>query len=146
MGGYGSILYAVSSPTQFRAAFSLSGSLFSEESSDIDARRPAYGRIFGGVFGEPFDKARFLDWNVFMRLDRGGEAVKHQSFWLMSGDDDFPSIVSGTFKLHRALRQRGIESELRIVDGEHTWELWKEAVSPALTWLSEWRLNASCPK
>ena len=143
MGGYGAVLYAESRPDLFTAAFSLSGSLFSDEPADIERRRVAMGRIYDGVFGQPFDAQRFLDWNVFTRLNRSEALLKSQSFWLLSGDDDFPSILSGTVRFHQALRAKGIASELNVVEGGHTWELWSRQIVPALRWLST-RLAERC--
>jgi S-formylglutathione hydrolase FrmB len=143
MGGYGAVIQGLSHPDHYAAVFSLSGSLFSEDARDIETRRPAYGRIFEGVFGEPFDTRRFLDWNVFMRLDRGGEAVAKLPFWLLAGDNDFSSILSGTVRFHQELRRRGHTSELRVVKGGHDWVLWSDTINPALSWLSG-RLKASC--
>jgi len=143
MGGYGAVLYAVSRPDLFSAAFSLSGSLFSDDAADIESRRAAYGRIYDGVFGLPFDAQRFLDWNVFTRLNRGSAALDGLSFWLHAGDDDFPSILLGTVRFHQALRRKGIASKLHVVEGGHSWEMWSRQVGPALGWLSG-RLKERC--
>jgi enterochelin esterase family protein len=143
MGGYGAVLYALSDPDRFAAAFSLSGSLFGEDAREIAARRAAYERIFEGAFGAPFDVQRFLDWNVFMRLERNAAAVRRLSFWLMAGEDDFVSIRNGTIRLHAELQRRGIPSELAIVKGGHTWDIWQNEVSPALSWLSA-HLDPAC--
>ncbi len=144
MGGYGAMLYALDRPDLFASVFSLSGSLFSEASGDIERRKPAYERIYGGVFGSPFDEKRFLAWNVFMRLDR--PSLRHQplAIWLSAGDRDFPSILDGTVRMHNELGKRSIPSELHIMKGEHTWELWNAAVEPALEWLSD-HLASECP-
>ena len=136
MGGYGAIMYAFSHPDRYAAAFSLSGSLFSELPADIERRRPAYERIYAGVFGRPFDETRFLSWNVFKLLDRLAPPRALPRIWLAAGDNDFPSIHEGTIRLHQVLRQRGDRSELHIVAGEHTWELWRTGVDQALKWLS----------
>lgn len=144
MGGYGAMLYALDRPDLFASVFSLSGSLFSEAPDDIERRKPAYERIYGGVFGRPFDEKRFLAWNVFMRLDRPSLRAQPLAIWLAAGDRDFPSILDGTVRLHNELGKRSIPSELHIMKGEHTWELWNAAVEPALEWLSG-HLASECP-
>lgn len=141
MGGYGAMLFALDRPDLFAAAFSLSGSLFSERPDEIELRRVNYERIYEGVFGTPFDVARFLQWNVFARLDRPREAVP--AIWLSAGDKDFPAILAGTVRLHQELRRRNLPSELRISAGAHDWDYWKSAVEPALEWLTP-RLDATC--
>ena len=144
MGGFGAMVYAFDHPDLYVAAFSLSGSLFSDRQDDIEARKSRYGQMFGGVYGEPFDQDRFRSWTVFNKLDHANPDIKKLSVWLAAGDEDFSAILSGTARLHQELVSRGISSELRIYDGDHTWRLWSTAVDPALSWLSA-RLDPSCP-
>lgn len=141
MGGYGAMLYAFERPDLFAAAFSLSGSLFSEQAADIAARRQSYERIYEGVFGVPFDERRFLAWNVFTRLDR--PRAKTPAVWLAAGDRDFPSILAGTVRFHEELRRRGHDSHLHILPGEHSWAFWEQTVDQALSWLSA-QLDPAC--
>ena len=136
MGGFGAMVYAFGRPDLYAAAFSLSGSLFSDQPHDIAARKSRYAHMFGGVYGEPFDEARFKSWNAFSKLAGAGEAAKKVSVWLAAGDEDFSSILGGTVRFHQELLQHGVSSELRILDGAHTWSLWSAAVDPALSWLS----------
>jgi enterochelin esterase family protein len=146
MGGYGAVLYAFERPDLFAAAFSLSGSLFTEVPPLMLARRRERGErgeLFGGVYGEPFDNARFQAWTVFARLDRLVAAAQRPALWLAAGDDDFPSILSGTVRLHQELKRRGIASTLRIDDASHDWTYWRAAADAALSWLSP-RLASSC--
>ena len=143
MGGYGAMLYALSHPEMFKAAVSLSGSLFSDIPAEIEARRPFYESVLPGIYGEPFDAGRFRSWTVFARLEATRNDATQPAVWLAAGDGDFAGILSGTARLHQELRRRKIESNLRIYGGGHTWELWSMAIDPALTWLSP-RLDANC--
>ena len=143
MGGFGAMVYAFDHPELYSAAFSLSGSLFSEQADDIAARRGRYAQMFGGVYGEPFDEARFRSWTAFAKLDKAGPEAKKVAVWLAAGDDDFPALLSGTVRFHQELQRRSVSSELRIYDGAHTWALWSSAVDPALSWLSA-RLDPGC--
>lgn len=143
MGGFGALLYALDRPDLFRAAFSLSGSLFDNTAADMERRASLYERIFEGVYGVPFDARRFLDWNVFGKLDSPKLKAYPISVWLSAGDRDFPAILAGTVRMHSELTRRGLDSELRVVPGEHTWALWQASVEPALAWLSA-HLDPSC--
>jgi S-formylglutathione hydrolase FrmB len=145
MGGYGAMLYALERPDLYSSAFSLSGSLFSEDPADIEKRRTAYERIYQGVFGAPFNAEKFLASNVFLKLDR---TKRHQSdfaVWLAAGNRDFPSILEGTTRMNAELKRRSILSELHVLEGDHSWALWQTTVEPALIWLSG-RLVATCAK
>ena len=143
MGGFGAVLYALDRPDLFKAAFSLSGSLFSNKPEDIERRMPNYERMFEGVYGVPFDTGRFLKWNVFGKLDSPKLETNRVALWLSAGDKDFASILSGTIRLHDELSRRNFVSELHVMQGDHTWPLWQEAVQPALMWLSA-RLDPQC--
>lgn len=135
MGGYGAMLAATERPDLYGMAFSLSGSIFSDDAADIDRRQSAYVRIFDGAFGAPFDRVIFLRWNIFRRLDGAAFRSHPPKVWLSAADHDFPSIVSGTVRLHLELRSRSIESNLRIDKGGHDWRFWQSAVVSALRWL-----------
>lgn len=143
MGGYGAMLYALSHPDMFNAAVSLSGSLFSDQPAEVEARKPFFERVLPGIYGEPFDMERFRSWTVFQRLAVAADDAQTLGVWLAAGDADFVGILNGTTRLHDELRRRKVESHLRIYGGGHTWELWSMAIEPALTWLSP-RLKASC--
>lgn len=136
MGGFGAVLYALTQPRYFSAAISLSGSLFTDRPAEIAVRKDRYAKMFGGVYGEPFDPERFRSWTVFDRLQHAPPEAAHMKFWLAAGDKDFSGILAGTVRLHQELLERGISSELRISAGSHTWELWSQSINPALTWLS----------
>jgi S-formylglutathione hydrolase FrmB len=145
MGGYGALMHAFTRPDSFTAAISLSGSLFSERDADIEARSTFNTRVLAGIYGEPFDIQRFKSWTAFVRLNAAPPAVSTLGVWLAAGDRDFASILSGTVRLHQELRQRNVESHLRIYDGDHSWPLWTMAIEPALTWLSP-RLAQRCAR
>jgi S-formylglutathione hydrolase FrmB len=144
MGGYGALLYAVDRPDLYTAAFSLSGSLFQAEADYIESRRDVYERIYGGVFGTPFDTQRYLAWNIFQKLAQSNAADRLPPFWLSAGTRDFPAILDGTKHMHAFLRQRGVSSELSIAEGDHTWPFWSEMIVQALRWMSP-KLSAKCP-
>ncbi|MEM7774497.1 MAG: alpha/beta hydrolase-fold protein [Pseudomonadota bacterium] len=143
MGGYGALLYGVSRPDLYTAVFSLSGAVFQENLADDLERRKRLAGLFGGVFGVPFDEARFAQWNIFGRLNALKPNVTYPSVWLSAGDDDFPSIVRGSVRVFQLLQTRGIPAELRIDDAPHVWSYWRKSIVPALRWLSP-RLAADC--
>jgi S-formylglutathione hydrolase FrmB len=143
MGGFGAVLYAFDHPDMFTAAISLSGSLFAPNLSQNPERRQRLSRLFGGVYGQPFDMDRFNRWNVFVRVERVATLSDRPAVWLAAGDDDFPAILRGTVELHLALRRAGVATELRVDNAGHTWRYWSSAIIPALKWLSP-RISGPC--
>lgn len=143
MGGYGAVLAGVTQPDRFRAVISLSGSLFLPDQGDFVARQKLYERIFGGVFGVPPIYARFKAWNVFTRLAAVPEGAPVPDMFLSAGDDDFSSILTGTVRFHVALKRRGLESQLRVIDARHDWANWRGEIVGALKWLGA-RIAPAC--
>ncbi|MGI9476296.1 MAG: alpha/beta hydrolase [Hyphomicrobiaceae bacterium] len=143
MGGFGAALAGVTYPGRFRAVISLSGSLFDPLRHEFYKRHRILARIYRGVFGEPISYERYRAWNVFTRLSAVPPSVPLPSFWLSSGDADFPSILRGTVRLHLRLGARDADTELRVTGDGHDWRNWRRAIVPALTWLNT-KLAASC--
>lgn len=143
MGGYGALLLAFAHPDRYAAAVSLSGSLFPPMPDDPAARAARNVRMYGSVFGQPFDWQRYNRWNLFLMAPALGASPTPPRLWLQAGDQDFPAILDGTVQLHQALRRLGIGSTLRVDDGRHDWPSWASHVVPALRWLSG-QVQADC--
>jgi S-formylglutathione hydrolase FrmB len=131
MGGFGALHLAFAAPDVFAAAASLSGALFvgRPEGVSIDD-------LFGDVFGEPFELARY---RAASPLGRAGELEgpsELPEIYLTSGDDDFFGFFEGAALLFLQLREVGARAELRISDGDHDWAYWRAALDPALRFLT----------
>lgn len=130
MGGFGALHLAFRDPGRFAAVASLSGALFIEMPAP-DAIR----RLFGDVFGEPFEPATF---RAASPLGRSGDLMAQAplpDLYLASGDDDYFGFWQGAALLFIELREAGVPSELRITDGGHDWPYWAAALDPALRFL-----------
>lgn len=144
MGGYGALLYGFTRPDLYTAVFSLSGAVFPEQLSDNHPGRAELEKLFGGLFGDPFDEAQFAEWNIFDRLQAIRSGETYPATWLSAGDDDyFADIVTGTARVHQILQSKGVTSELRIDDATHDWSYWQRSIVPALRWISP-RLTENC--
>jgi enterochelin esterase family protein len=144
MGGYGAMLYAFDRPDLYAAVISLSGSLFHTMPTDEKYRGKSLSKLFDGIFGTPFDWSQYSRWSVFEKMKVMLDRPHKPDVFLAAADADFPSILLGTVEMHKQLIEAGLNSELRIDDGRHTWDFWKKAVVPALQWLSP-RLSMTCP-
>ena len=144
MGGFGAVLAGVTHPQRFRAVISLSGSLFDPLRHEYFKRHRILSRIYSGVFGEPISYQRYRAWNVFTRLAAIPPSRPLPSFWLAAGDNDFPSILRGTVRLHLRLGARNADSASRVTNDGHNWRNWQRAIAPALSWLGP-KLSSDCP-
>lgn len=143
-GGYGALLFALSNPREYGAAFSLSGSISPPMGPQMRSRLKRAQRLYDGAFGVPFSATRFNAANLFPKVAglRSGGAPR-PAVYLAAGDRDPGGIVQGTTELHLALLRRKVDSTLRIVGGRHEWALWRRELGPAVKWLGS-RLDPSC--
>lgn len=135
MGGLGAVLQGLEHPERFRAVISLSGSLFDPLPEPAAPHEIAALRMFGPVFGTPFNPAKYNSANPFKRLDAFPVEAPRPDFWLAAGDDDFPRILLGSARFQIEAQAKGFTSELRVIDGGHAFSTWRRALAEALPWL-----------
>lgn len=144
MGGYGALLFAFQRPDLFGAAISLSGSIFLPMPNDPAERESRTVRMFGTVFGTPFDWRAFDRWNLFPRIGAFAQLPDRPALYLAVGDRDFPTLIRGNELFRDRLAEAGIDVPLHTDPGAHTWPLWAAQIGPALAWLGP-RLATRCP-
>jgi enterochelin esterase-like enzyme len=125
MGGYGAMRFALKYPELFGAAALLSPAIYEPEPPESSAARTV------GVFGDSS-----YDRDVW-------QALNYPSLWkqmpvpmyINSGDDDRFFIELEVAEFYSLLRANGQPAELRIVDGGHTWDVWRSTIGDALEYL-----------
>lgn len=142
MGGEGAVLQALNHPDVYVAAMSFSGALH-EPLVEGNVREQWIPDLYRGVFGAPFDKARFNAANPFNRAKSLLALTKRPAFYLTIGDSDFPDLIEASADFHVLLKGMGADSTLRVGPGRHFWDTWQQAIIPALEWLAP-RLDARC--
>jgi len=130
MGGYGSLRFVLRYPDMFAAAALLSPAIYDPEPPENSSAR----RV--GVFGSPdFDATVW-------------QALGHPALWdgylaknlpvpmyIVSGDDDEYFVEASAMQFYELLRRHGQPAELRIVDGGHTWDVWRTTVGDAMRYV-----------
>jgi S-formylglutathione hydrolase FrmB len=128
MGGWGAMRFAMLRPDLFVAAAGLSAAIVT---ADQAATEPWRG-WFTGVFGTPFEPARFHAASPFALVPGLAAASQRPALFLTCGDDDELGLEEGSVLLHRALERAGVASELRVTDGRHGWAVWARELDPVL--------------
>ncbi len=141
MGGLGAVLQGLRHPDLYGTIISLSGSLFDPVPPNADPSVLARFRMFGAVFGQPIEPARYNAANPFLTLAALPASGPRPDLWFAAGDDDYPSILVGSAKLHIEAQRAGLASEFRVIDGGHSWGTWRQGLTEALAWLGP-RLKA----
>jgi S-formylglutathione hydrolase FrmB len=166
MGGFGAVRLALLNPGRYVATASLSGAIWNNippadfsdtveqlaliqetdyfhrvdpDTVTVGRVLPSVGTHFGGVFGVPFDPARFDRDNIFTILDRQIAAKANlPAIYLTCGDDDSFNLWRGAMALFETARaDRLTDVQLRITDGDHVWSLWSTTIVDALLFIDK---------
>ncbi|WP_242468613.1 alpha/beta hydrolase [Burkholderia plantarii] len=126
MGGYGALRFALMAPDRFCGALLLSPAVYADEPPPGSAAR------YVGVFGEHrFDPQVWHALNYPPLLRNYLAQAWRVPVFIAAGDDDL-SIQAESSVLYTSLRRARSPAELRIVDGGHTWDVWRQLLAPAL--------------
>ncbi|HZZ09888.1 MAG TPA: alpha/beta hydrolase-fold protein [Paraburkholderia sp.] len=126
MGGFGALRYAMTRPEMFCGALLLSPAIYANDPPYASAAR----RV--GVFGD-----RQFDTRVWHALNYPAQWERYMSqpyrlpMFIAAGDDDL-AIQAEASSLYTHLRQADNPAALRIIDGGHTWDVWRALLPAAL--------------
>ncbi|WP_323121147.1 alpha/beta hydrolase [Burkholderia alba] len=131
MGGYGALRFALLEPGLFCGAMLLSPAVYANEPPPTSAAR------YVGVFGErQFDPKVWHELN-YPALWRGYFAQGWRlPMFIAAGDDDL-TIQAEAGSLYTHLRRAQNPAALRIIDGAHTWDVWRRLIGPGLKYTLE---------
>ncbi len=132
-GGYGAVRFALKYPDRFAAAAAFSPAVYSETPPAMSAARSQLP--FRATDGS-FDQSRWAALNYPSLLPGYFQQTNRVPMFLVSGDNDQFGIAFETALLFKRLfdRQPAI-TELRVVDGDHTWDVWSAAFERAVPFL-----------
>lgn len=132
-GGFGAVRFAMRYPDRIAAVAALSPAVYADVPPDISSARvqPPFLRSDGS-----FDPAAWRTHNYTSLIDRYLHQKNRVAFYLVSGDNDRFGIAFETMTLFKRLWAHQPEaSELRIVDGDHSWTIWAQSIENAMRYL-----------
>ena len=142
MGGYGAIRYSLAHPDYFMGAIILSPAVYTPlPPSDSSTREfGAFGdgsSLFNGDIYARLNYPELLtnfsgEYRLNMFIAVGDDEWKHPNPEDMEHDLDFESHRL----FNRVARIPGINSEFRVYDGGHDWEVWLSGFVEGMTYLS----------
>ncbi len=130
MGGGGTIVYAQRHPDMFSSAYGMSAWLDNKQREVRGENRPGSKLTITDKSVREHSALDFLDQADAATLGR----LKTVKWFLDCGDDDF--LLDLSEELHRKMKKAGLNSQLRVRDGGHTWEYWHTALYTALPFAS----------
>ncbi|TRW46827.1 alpha/beta hydrolase [Georgenia yuyongxinii] len=128
MGGYGAMRWAMTRPTRFAAAASLSGVLDLAAQQAEDHRDDLYPRIFGD---EPIAGGEF---DLLALLHRAGAHDVHlPDLYVCCGTDD--ALLAGNERFRDEAARAGVPLTYDTGAGAHDWAYWDAKIRDVLAWL-----------
>ena len=118
-GGYGALRFVLRYPEMFRAAILLSPAAYYPVPPAISSSRKIAAFQFDGAFSENV-------WQQFAYPNLPMQEKEYPRCFLSTGDDDPYEIVRVVTDLRSFMIAHDIARQLSIIDGGHTWEVWRD--------------------
>lgn len=133
MGGYGALNLSLRHPDLFCAAGIISPAIYDPVPPETSAARRAAQFQRNGQFDAELWKAL----NYPSHLERYAQAPEKVPMWIESGDHDALGIAQMSANLFwRMLKIQPQLVELRIIDGDHGWMVFRDALPDALQYIN----------
>jgi enterochelin esterase-like enzyme len=132
-GGFGAVRFGMRYPNRIAAVAALSPAVYADLPPDISSARvqPPFLKADG-----TFDEAAWHARNYTSLIDGYFRQKERVAFYLVSGDNDRFGIAFETMTLFKRLWSKQPDaSELRIVDGDHSWAIWSKSIENAMRYL-----------
>ena len=134
MGGYGALNLSLRFPTKFCAAGIISPAIYDPLPPEASASRKAAQFVRDGKFDPDTWKAL----NYPAHLDKYAAGTARVPMWIVSGDHDYLGIALMSAQLHsRMMKIQPKQAELRIIDGDHEWMVFRDALPDALLYVDK---------
>ena len=132
MGGYGALNLSLRYPARFCAAGIISPAIYDPLPPETSASRRAAQFMRDGKFDPDTWKAL----NYPAQLDKYTQSPQKVPMWIVSGDHDFLGIAVMSANLYwRLLKIQPKLAELRVIDGDHEWMAFRDALPDTLQYL-----------
>lgn len=129
MGGYGALRFSLIHPDWFDEVILLSPASYEPYPPLNSSSRKVEAFSIDGSFSKEMWR-RFSYTRLWNNLVK---SPKKPNYFLSVGDDDPFNIVPVVTQLQQDMLKGKIPNELRIVDGGHSWDVWRNQIAKALT-------------
>jgi S-formylglutathione hydrolase FrmB len=134
MGGYGALNLALRHPEKFCAAAIISPAIYDPLPPETSASRRTPQFVRNGQF-DP-DTWRALNYPA--HLPAYTAQALRVPMWIVAGDHDYLGIAQMSANLFaRILKIQPKQAELRIVNGDHEWLVFRDALPDALQYVDQ---------
>lgn len=132
MGGFGALNLSLRHPQRFCGAGVISPAIYDPLPPETSAARRAPQLMRDGKF----DPELWKTLNYPTHLDKYSQAPQKVPMWIVSGDHDALGIAVMSANLYWRLHKiQPKQVELRIIDGDHEWMVFRDALPDALQYV-----------
>ncbi len=132
MGGYGALNLALRHPARFCAAAVISPAIYDPLPPETSAARRTPQFVRNGQF----DPDTWKSLNYPAHLAAYTAQPLRVPMWIVSGDHDFLGIAPMSANLFWRIHQiQPKQAELRVIDGDHEWMVFRDALPDALQYV-----------
>lgn len=119
-GGYGALRFSLKYPELFYASILLSPAAYEPEPPLNSSSRkiPVFQKdsVFSITLWQQYSYTKLVDTT---------KLIQYPKFYHSTGDDDEYNIIKVVTDLKTFFDQRSIANELIVIDGAHTWDVWR---------------------
>lgn len=121
-GGYGTLRFSLKYPDLFDTSLLLSPAAYYPTPPLISSSRKI--EVFNDEDG--FSEEVWKSYSYHNINIDTTDVSTYPSFYISTGDDDQYEIVDVVVQLQSFFKENGLEHELSIINGGHSWDVWKE--------------------
>ena len=129
MGGGGATAYALKHPEMFSSVYAMSALMTLPKQERAQVMKPEMAEFGKSVLSN--DCVALVAHSDEATLEK----LRRVRWFIDCGDDDF--LLDGNYRFYREMQQAKVPCQLRVRDGNHTWEYWQSALWMALPFVSE---------
>lgn len=127
-GGYGALRFSLLNPEMFEWVLLLSPAAYEPLPPLISSSRKVKAFSENGSFSE----SKWRSYSYTLRWETLLKSGKKPHYFLSTGDDDAFNIVPVVTSLQQQMVRDKIPCELRIIDGGHSWDVWRNQIVEGL--------------
>ena len=137
MGGGGSFLYALHRPDLFSSVAPISASLGPQT---VDEMKIFSYVDYWGYSESNYNKSDYERFNklnnpLYLVDQEDSKTLNSIRWYIDCGDDDY--LYKNNSLMHLKMREKGVNHEYRVRDGEHSWSYWRSALPSVLEFISQ---------
>ena len=124
-GGYGALRFSIVYPELFSNSILLAPASYYPSPPDISSSRKIEVFKVSGVFNDSL----WQSYSHVALLEKNNTIKNYPKLYISTGDDDPYGIFNVVYDLREFLAKENINNEITVIDGEHSWDVWRECFS-----------------